>query len=161
MENKIKPNMPRHQIEECYEKYGKDMMNYCLYLTGNYQMSEDLVQTAFVKLIDHQSKSNRIDSPKNWLFVTLRNEAFAQLNKAARFSYNLPEAINEDLSVEQKIFIDQILSKLKSDERSLILLREYQRFNIKEIAAMHETTEEATRVRLFRIRKKMQALAKE
>ncbi len=146
-------------MEEAFKQYKDNIFRYSLYLTGDRQLSEDIVQETFLKLANLKEKKSEIHSLKDWLFICARNLTFNYLKKKSK-KYSPLEKSNS-VTIEQKLFIKQILKQLESSERDLILMREQQGYSIKEISGILQITDEATRVRLFRIRKKMQQLAKE
>ena len=146
-------------MEEAYKQHKDNIFQYSLYLTGDRQLSEDIVQETFLKFANLKEKQQDIRSLKDWLFICARNLTYNYLKKKT-VSYSPIEKSNS-VTVDQKIFIKQILGKLEPSERELILLREHQGYPIKEIAVMLNLSVEAVRVRLFRVRKKMQVLAKE
>ena len=147
-------------MEKAYKQHKDNIFKFSLYLTGNRELSEDIVHETFLKFAEQKDKIKDIRSTKDWLFICARNLTYNHLKKKLPSNYN-PLINYDSIKIEQKIFIRQVLGKLDVKERELILLREHQQYPIKEIAAMLELSEEAVRVRLFRIRKKMQSLAKE
>ncbi len=146
-------------MEQAYKQYKDSIFQFSLYLTGDKQLSEDIVHEVFLKFAIQKKQKQEILSVKDWLFICSRNLIYNYLKKKP-IQY-IPIDQSDSVTVEQKIFIRQILGKLEPAERELILLREQQGYPVKEIAAMLKLSEEAVRVRLFRIRKKMQVLAKE
>ena len=150
-------------IEKIYRRHKDNMYTYCFYITGDRQISEDIVQETFVKLLKSNQKNRKIQSIKNWLFICARNLIFNYLKKNNRVNSNLSQIQNvtDTFPPDVKLFVERILNKLTPDERDLILLREYHQYPINEISSFLEISEEAVRVRLYRIRKKMRQLAKE
>jgi RNA polymerase sigma-70 factor (ECF subfamily) len=145
-----------------YSRHKNKLYTFCMYVTGNRQLSEDIVQETFVRLM---GQSQQLDSNvriKDWLFICARNLTYNQLKRHQRSS-SLLEVVSPptESNVETRIFIQDVLGKLTTDEKELILLREQQRFTTEEISNMLGISEEAVRVRLYRIRKKMQQIAKE
>ena len=119
------------------------------------------MQETFTRLIGQSDKLDDNARVKDWLFICTRNLAFNHLKKIKRGS--LIEAISDhaaDIDIETRLFIQNVLDKLTPQDRELILLREQQQFNTRDIARLLGLTEEAVRVRLFRVRKKMQQIAK-
>lgn len=147
-------------MEKAYIQYKDNLFQFSLYLTGNREVSEDIVHETFLKFARQKEKIKDIQSVKDWLFICARNLIYNYLKKKTIYGYQ-PIDNGTPITIEQKIFIKQVLSKLKLEERELILLREHQRYSIKEISGLLALSEEAVRVRLFRVRKKMQTLAKE
>jgi RNA polymerase sigma factor (sigma-70 family) len=150
-------------LERIYERHRNAMYTYCLYVSGDRQLSEDITQETFMRLMEQKQKLQIENSLKGWLFICTRNLLFNRLkqqkvrsDRAKEFA----EAVGV-LDVETKLFIESVLGRLTADERELVILREQQRFTIAEIAQILGISEEAVRVRLFRARKRMQQIAKD
>jgi len=149
-------------MERIYNRHKDRMYTYCLYVTGNRQVSEDVVQETFVRLMRQKAGLNIETTLKNWLFICARNLTFNHLKKQSRdvSPVSIVNPVTE-MDMETRLFIRNVLGRLKPEERELILLREQQRFSVEELSALLEISEEAVRVRLYRVRKKMQQIAKE
>ena len=157
-------NGNKSAFDEIYQKYRGNLFNFCLYTCGNKQLSEEAVQESFFRLLNQ--KNNHIKSLKSWLFITCRNHLYNALNKENNYSdTDIFQADNSHhynhADHETRDFIEKILFKLKANERELIILREFQQFSIRELSVMLKLSEEAIRVRLFRIRKKLFKLSEE
>jgi len=150
----------RRIIGRAYRSHKDQLYNFCLYLTGDRQMSEDIVHDTFVNLINNRHELPTIDSMKNWLFICVRNLAYNRLKQRRAVDYRPLGDIGVESTVEQRLFIDSVLNQLDTAERELILLREQQGLAIGEIAAIMDISAEAVRVRLHRVRKKMCHLVK-
>lgn len=155
-------------LERIYNDYRDKMYSYCLYVTGDREMSHDLVQESFAKLLESPNLPEKVESVKNYLFICLRNQLFKHLEKTKVRREYLATAILDsqptaaaEVSCETRRFLQDILGKLKPDERDLILLRSHQQLSPAEISKITGLSNEAVRVRLFRIRKKMRQLAGE
>lgn len=145
-------------MENAYKKYKNQLLAFSLYVTGDRELSEDIVHEVFLKFASQPK--NTINSTKDWLFISTRNLTY---NNIKRLKRNIYQPINSHsrISIEQKILINQILKKLDFDERELILLKEKYGYSTKELTSMLSISEENVRIKLFRIRKKMQKIAKE
>ncbi len=153
----------QNALNRIYERHKDSMFTYCIYLSNDRHLSEEIIQDSFTKLIEQKNKIHKIDSIKNWLFICCRNLMFNQLKKIKQYNSETSSIVisnKTETDFEIKEFIEKVLFKLSPDERDLILLREYQAFPIKEMAQMLKITEESVRVKLFRIRKKMQLIGK-
>jgi len=147
-------------LEKIYRQHKDRLFQFSLYLTGDRQLSEDIVHDTFLKFANQGEMTDDIVSVKNWLFICARNLIYNHLKKKSIKRY-IPVQYGPTVTAEEKLFIEQVLGQLLPEDRELILLREQQRYSVREISEMFELSEEAVRVRLFRIRKKMQKLAKE
>ncbi|MBN1211135.1 MAG: RNA polymerase sigma factor [candidate division Zixibacteria bacterium] len=153
----------REAMVRIYNRHKDLLYGFGLYVTGNRQISEDLVADTFVRLMEQKSRLVIEKDLKNWLFICLRNLAYNFLKKdGGKISVSaLSETSAVDDNIDMKIFIEKILNNLAKEERELILLREQQGFSITEIAEILNISEEAVRTRLYRVRKKMQHWGKE
>lgn len=148
----------RAAIGRIYERNADNLYSFCLYLCGDKQLSEDVLQDSFMKLMKQKENGKISRSVKSWLFVVARNLVYNHKKKLANECEYMEIVDGQEISPEIHLFLKNVLSRLSPQERELILLREYQQFSIGQIAQMLELSDEATRVRLYRIRKKMQAL---
>lgn len=134
-------------------------MKYCSYMTGSRAIGEDVVQETFTKLLEQKGSLTIRSSLKDWLFICARNHSLNLLGKRRRMEQSLPPTAGDnDCGDEMKWLIQEVLGRLNSDERDLILMREQQQYSVVEMATLLGITQEAMRVRLFRIRKKMYEL---
>ncbi len=145
-----------------WRRHKDRLFTYCVYVTRDRAISEDIVQETFLKLAQSREDFESEDSLARWLFICARNLSLNETRKAstrAKSTSLLSDTPAADTFDTARV-IERILAALDPDERDLILLRERQGFSIGELAGMLSTSEEAVRVRLFRIRQKMHELGK-
>jgi RNA polymerase sigma-70 factor (ECF subfamily) len=149
-------------LDRIQRRHQTALLKYCSYATGSYAQAQDIVQETFLRLINQRSKLTVKTSLADWLFICARNLCFnlAKREKVREsFDADLP-GVETTVDQETARFIEQVLGKLSLEERDLILLREQQGYAIGEIALLLSLSEEAVRVRLYRVRRKMQELGK-
>ena len=150
-------------VEKIYARHRQHLLKYCVYVTKCHETGEEIVQETFLKLMEQKEQLVIQSSLKDWLFICARNLCFNHLSKAKRqdtmvesFTEQLPGVTNELAA-----FVNRVLGQLSPEERDLILMREQESYTIAEMATLLEISEEAVRVRLYRVRKKMQEIGKE
>lgn len=150
-------------FERIHNRHKPGLSRYCLYSIGASDVSEEIVQEVFMRLLSLEPGFLFTVSLKGWLFTCARNLCLNWKKQSRReVPWDSVEVCQaESVTIEQKLFIEQVLEKLTHEERDLILLREMQRYSIKEIASILSLSEENVRVRLHRVRKKMYGLGKE
>jgi RNA polymerase sigma-70 factor (ECF subfamily) len=149
----------RNALHRIFVRYKDAMFTYCVYMTGDRDDAKDLVQEAFIRLIG-QRNGKPIASVRDWLFICTRNLTLNLLKRKASVSLDGSLPVT-DSAPEIRRFIETILDRLTPEERELVLLREQHGFSMSEIATMLELSPENVRIRLYRVRKKMQSIAKE
>ena len=145
-------------MERLYARHSPALYSFCLYQSGDRIASDDIVQESFLKLITQRAANTIIRSVRNWLLVTARNLMLNGLRGSPCQSLDhIPDRyLAVDNDHDTMLTIRRILSNLTADEREILLLREHQGYSIREIAEILCLSEENVRVRLFRIRKRIQ-----
>ena len=122
--------------------FAKPCFGYFLRLTGNREISNDLLGELFVKLVE-KIGSFRAGSFEKWIFTIARNIFYDFLRRKQREKKMLraeEEKFAEEVAVDSSIEKEQIdklqeqLGKLEAQTRELILLRFYSGLSFKEIA---------------------------
>jgi RNA polymerase sigma-70 factor, ECF subfamily len=145
-------------MERLFVRLSPALFSYCLYLCGNRASSEEIVQESYLRLLAQRSNGKITSSVRSWLFVTARN---LLLNLSRGHPHqsldDLPENyLVNDRNPDANLQVSRILSRLTPEDRELLLLREHQGFSINEIAKMLNLSAENIRVRLYRLRKRIQ-----
>ena len=141
-------------FEELIKKYHAPIYNYIYNFTGDKQLTEDIVQETFIKMINNILKYKRIRGTKfsTWLFTIARNTLNDEYRKMkTRRTVSLEEA---ELSIESKDFVEtrviqndtmdsinQAINSLKKEEKSAIYLRYYMDLSYKDIADILKSTQ--------------------
>jgi len=135
----------KKQDEQAYcilvEMYGKRCFGYFYRLTGNREISNDLLSELFVKLVK-KIASFKDGSFEQWLFTIASNVFYDHLRKQKRDS-KLIEAQQKQLAWEghheprnddRSDELTAHLLKLDEPTRELLVLRFYSEMSFKEIA---------------------------
>jgi RNA polymerase sigma-70 factor (ECF subfamily) len=149
-------------FERIYEQHKNRMFTYCLYVTGDSALSEDIVQETFLRLAQQREKLTIRESLADWLFICARNIALNHVAHRNRVEKPTPflEENSPALDAEARLFLSQILGRLSVEDRELLLMKEWQGRSVRDISQILSISEENVRVRLYRARKQMQELAR-
>ena len=121
-------------------------------------LSEDLLQDTFEKLWINKKKVD-FEKSKQWLFTTgyrlMLNAIKKEKRVEVRNDFNDAGARVSDNRVENKDLINFALTCLSEQQRSIVLLRDYEGYNYKEIGSILKLNESQVKVYLFRARLKL------
>ena len=82
--NKVKGGKVMQNVEEIYSKYFKIVYKYIFCLTGNKELSEEIVQEAFLVAVKDINKFEGKSKITTWLCQIAKNIWYKQLKKEKR-----------------------------------------------------------------------------
>ena len=155
--------------QDCFDvilnKYSKTLYKYCFHMLRNSSEAEDAVQEIFIKYYRQYTGKETNEYIKSYLykmahnhcvnilrrknilrFITLDNEEALQIKTEDNY-------YGSELSEE----IEAALSKLSSEQRTVIILRTIEEMSYEEIATIINKTPAATRKQFERGRKRIKA----
>jgi len=144
-----------------YERYNKSLFGYFINLTNRIDISEDLVQNVFMRILQYRSKYKGNGHFNVWIYKIAHNVFidFVKRKKRLEFSENMNEwanvmsesAFDENMSRKEEInILKMALLKLPGKQREIITLSRYHELKYKEIAEIVGCSEGAVKVRIFR-----------
>lgn len=152
------------EYKQAVKEYTRNIFRFLYKSLKDEEAVEDLVQDCFLKLWQHR---RNIDSQKvkPWLFAVAHN---AMLNYVKLKKRNvLLEADYELAPVYQqhtfdtKAILEKVLNELPPIQKSIILLRDLEGYEYKEIGEILELSEAQVKVYLFRGRQKVKNAIRE
>ena len=159
-------NKDPKSFSQVVDMYGSRCYGYFYRLTGNNDLSDDLLSELFIKLVE-KVDSYKGGSFEGWLFKVASN-IFHDYLRSKKRQKKLLEAQQQQLELEpteaKKSDDEQIdklqiqLKRLDPDTRELIMLRFYSELSFKEIAAMRSEPIGTTLAKLHRGVKKLREL---
>jgi len=144
-----------------FERYNKAVFGFFYRNTSNREMSEDLVQMLFERILKYRTNFRGDGKFVVWMYSIARNvliDHYKQTKKQG-FMKELEEAgniefvdenYNQEAIDERHQLLIKAMTKLDSDKRELLTLSRYQGLKYKEIAEIMQTTEGAIRIKIFR-----------
>jgi len=118
---------------------------------------KDLLQDTFVKLWEHKDNIQE-GKEKSWLFTTAYHFMLKYLEKDKRNVRGEEEvvvAVQANTNYEAKELVDILIAKLPEIQRSILLLRDMEGYDYKEIGEILKLNESQVKVYLFRARQKL------
>ncbi|RLL48174.1 RNA polymerase sigma factor SigX [Oceanobacillus piezotolerans] len=138
-------------FDQFYEKYHQDLFQFVFYMVKDREVTEDLVQEIYIKVLKSYSSFKGESSEKTWLFSIARHVTFdyfrSQKRKRNRImdffdwgekGESIPDqnAKPEELAIQSDELrrIYQLLDKCTVDQKSVLILRFIQSFSVQETA---------------------------
>jgi RNA polymerase sigma factor (sigma-70 family) len=146
------------EYNDAVKTYYSNLYRYLTKFIWDKHRVKDLIQDCYMKLWKHREN---IDSSKikSWLFTTAHNSMMDYINKSKRelvtsqiFFEDIP---SQPQTKELREIIDKAIALLPEIQRSIILLRDLEGYEYKEIGEMLEISDSQVKVYLFRGRKKV------
>ena len=153
------------EFGELYERYGRDVLRFALYLTGNRVEAEDIASETFVRAwVD--SSTLRVDTVKAYLFAIARNLHIDWRRRQARRGEFDSDPVDPAPGPEAKsgtrrelMAVLSALQQLAEIDRAALLMRTQDEMSYETIAAALGLTPVAVRVKVHRARIKLAALS--
>jgi RNA polymerase sigma factor (sigma-70 family) len=148
------------QLGVLFERYHVGLFNFFLRLTGNRQLSEDLVQEAFIRILKYR-KSFRVPGEfRPWLYKLARNAIAAHFRKHGRDHLppgepeegvcQSPLALEEMQRAEDARLLRAALLRLPYERREVLLLSRFGELRYDQIAELLGCSVGAVKLRVHR-----------
>lgn len=143
-------------------QYKNRLCRYAEKMLKNRHVAIDVAQESFMKLWENR---NKVDPQKvhAWLYATAYNHCLTIIKKERR--YVDAEALNhfvfEEPQPDLKKILDDALDLLSEQQRSILLLRDYEGYSYEEIGEILGLGESQVKVYLFRARQRIKAYLKD
>ena len=150
--------MDRKEYNIAVKEYSGRLFRYVVKCLRNPEDANDIVQESFEKLWKNRKKVP-LNKAKSWLFTTAHNMLINHTRKHRALlmeDQNCHEPMSSgNSSYELKDLIEQALEGLPEIQRQIILLRDLEGYNYKEIGEILHLNESQVKVYLFRGRQKV------
>jgi RNA polymerase sigma factor (sigma-70 family) len=152
-------------VKILFDRYHIRIYNFFLRLTFCQEISLDLTQNVFYRLIKYREtwKKDHLFIP--WIFRIARNEFNDYMKKEGRFRSNSMELeeineitegmINDSEKSDQVKNLQCALSMLSPEHRQILLLSRYMKLSNREIAEIINSNENAVKQKVFRAMQKL------
>jgi RNA polymerase sigma-70 factor (ECF subfamily) len=146
-------------------RYNKKIYNFFLRLTFNREVSLDLMQDVFYRILKYRDTWREEGMFRPWIFRICRNEYNDYLKKEGRFQSNSMDIdeiketsaslVTDPSNSERVKNLHDALAKISPDHRKILLLSKYMKLKNKEIAEIMDTNENAVKAMVFRAMTKL------
>jgi RNA polymerase sigma-70 factor (ECF subfamily) len=152
--------MTANDYNQCVRDHADGLFRFAVSLLSDGTEAEDVVQQVFEKFWKRHQDVD-IGAAKSYLFTSV-HRACIDFFRRKKTSRNTTELLPQHDSgilgheFETKQLVQQMLEKLTEEQKTLVLLRDYEGYSYKEIAEIMNLTEAQVKINLFRTRKKLQ-----
>lgn len=145
-----------------FERYHRPLYAFFYHLNGQPQLSEDLVQTVFYRMLKYRHTFSGEGEFRTWMYHLARNVTIdeARKNKAARHHDDISDwqerigggtSADAELHQTQEVaLLHQALARLPAEQREVLVLSRFEEMKYGQIAQVLDTTEGAVKVRVHR-----------
>lgn len=141
-------------IETVYRNYSDYIFNYIYGMVQNKAEAEDLLQDTFMKVV--KSRNKDIEDVKAWLITIARNTVYDHWRtRKKKVQLNPFMRSKEKRDIELKLDIEREINKLTPKLKEVIVLREINQLDYKEIADIVDVSIGTVKSRLSRARKQL------
>jgi len=155
---------------ELYQRHKDEIYTYCLrMMSGDPDKANDVFQEVFIRAFERADQFRSGANVAGWLYTIARNMCLntyrnthpmerldGQESRASTDRSLAPEYDEEQHFLRRKI--EEALGRLPLEFREPFMLREFDGFSYREIAAMTGSTLGMTKVRIYRAKQRMREL---
>lgn len=142
------------EYNRCVDEYSDALYAFMLKSTKDEELSKDLVQESFMRLWEHRHEVEKAKS-KSYLFTIGYHAMIDHIRKNKRMesfdSKHISKTAKNAFS-DLKEVLDNAVELLPADQKSVLLLRDYEGYSYKEIGDITGLTESQVKVYIFRAR---------
>ncbi len=166
MEALSKGNLEKAAI--LFERYQQRMYNFFVKMSFDRELSQDLAQNLFLRLIRYRGSFVAGMPFRPWLYQMARNllndhysqqkMRFSDFTDLEAIGREAAEMLEEAGQAEQEKALQKALSLLEAEHREILVLSKFQKLKYHEIARIMQCTEGSVKVKVHRAIKKLRGL---
>ncbi len=153
-------------IEQLIEQYQHRLFRYLLFLTGSRDLSQDLFQETWLRVLERGSQYSGRSRFDTWMFAIARNLMLDQARKRGTISLDeimdpdrerplelagdMPSPFDHFQSQEQAARVGHALLELHPLYREVLVLRFHEEMSLEEIARVSSAPLSTVKSRLYR-----------
>jgi RNA polymerase sigma-70 factor, ECF subfamily len=154
-------------LDQLIELYQHRLLRYLLFLTGKREVAEDLFQETWVRVLLRGSQYNGKARFDTWLFTIARNlvidlsrkRTMSSLDEMSEggederpfeIAMDAPSPLEQVQTSEDRALVSEVLLKLDSIYREVLVLRFYEELSLEEIASVTRAPLSTVKSRLYR-----------
>ena len=162
MEQVMQGNL--HQASVIFENYNKKLYSFFVRLTYNSDLSHDLTQNVFLRMLKYRKSYKQGSKFRPWIYQIARNVLTDHFRKSKWSSDyedleqagKIPQEDHLDVQLtDQEQILHKSLLMLPEDQREVLVLSRFQEMKYEEIAQITNTTVANIKIKVHRAIKKL------
>ncbi len=155
------------EMSVLFERYHLKLLNFFFRLTYDMEISQDLTQNLFYRMIKYRSSYKSESSVKSWIYQIARNlhADYCNEEKKSGRLFHRTDLYPVDVTDETGDFLEDdyerlntAFSQLKDDQKELLVLSRYQGLKYEEISAITNQSVSAIKVAVYRAIKQLRGI---
>lgn len=146
--------MTATEYNKAVDLYADGLYRFVLKNIKDEDDARDIVQDTFEK-VWMKAETIQAEKAKSYLFTTAYHAVIERSNKIKRFSpieEKYGGVIEQFAAFDVKKILNEAVELLPADQKSVLLLRDYEGYSYKEIAEITSLSESQVKVYIFRAR---------
>jgi len=143
-----------------FERHHRQLFSFFYRLTSNRELSEDLVQDVFFRLLKFRETYVPKTSFTAWMYQVARNaqiDAFRKRKSESSWSDTQPEPVSTEPHIEDRLrkrqevaLLQRAMAALPAEKREVLVLSRYQNLKYHEIGEILGCEVGAVKLRVYR-----------
>jgi RNA polymerase sigma-70 factor (ECF subfamily) len=155
------------ELSLLFERYNKKLYNYFLKTGLERDISQDLTQNLFYRMIKYRNTYKEGYCVKSWIYQMARNlhNDFRNNQKKSDNLISREESYSKDVSEESETFheedyekLERALLSLSDEQREIIVLSRFQKMKYEEISTILDQSVPAIKVAVHRAIKQLRCI---
>jgi len=149
------------EYNQSVDLYSDNVYRFIIKSLKNEELSKDVVQETFIKLWAKVGEVN-FEKVKSWLFTAAYRTMIDQIRKEKKYDGDIEDVSSSSMVSNQENpdlndLLHEALDTLPEKQKTVVLLKDYEGYNYKEIGEMTNLNESQVKVYIYRARKALQA----
>ena len=150
--------------KELYNRYSKAMYSSAYRITNDFELANDVLQEAFIKIFKNLAKFRQESTLGAWIKTIVVRTALSKIKKLKIFDeleeHHTKHMIDRGDFLNAE-YLERAIKALPEGYRAVLLLNEVEGYSHKEVAEMLGISTGTSKSQLFYAKKRLRAMLKE